>query len=75
MSSHLLSNYFILIKHKVEEIEFNFSQEELIHLSESITQKNYTPSSFLQKYSSEYPEINIGCYENELLIKNLSLKK
>ena len=68
-----LSEYFKLIKNKIEEIEYNFSQKELILLSESIALKNYTPSSFLQKYSTQYPEINIGCYENELLIKNLSL--
>ncbi|MBC7522837.1 MAG: CHAT domain-containing protein [Flavobacterium sp.] len=30
--------------------------------------------SFLNKYPTQYPEINIGCYENELLIKNLSLR-
>jgi CHAT domain-containing protein len=70
----LLFNYFVLIKNKIEEIETNFSQKELLLLTESITHKNYTPCSFLQKNSTKYPEINIGCYDNELLVKNLSLR-
>jgi CHAT domain-containing protein len=73
LNKDFLSNYFILIKHKIKEIETNFSQKELIRFSESVAQKNYTPSSFLQKYSSQYPEINIGCFENQLLLKSLSL--
>jgi CHAT domain-containing protein/transcription antitermination factor NusG len=73
-NTDLLIKYFVLIKHKIEEIESNFSQKELILLTESITKTNYTPNSFLQKNPAQYPEINIGCYENELLVKNISLR-
>lgn len=73
-NNNLLLKYFVLIKNKIEETETNFSQKELLLLTESITQKNYTPSSFLQKNPNKYPEINTGCYENELLVKNLTLR-
>jgi CHAT domain-containing protein len=69
-----LLKYLELISFKIKEIESNFSQKELILLSKSIASKNYTPNSFLQKFLNQHPEINIGSYENELLIKNLSLR-
>jgi CHAT domain-containing protein len=34
----------------------------------------FMPLNFLKEFPTKYPEINIGCYENELLIKNLSLR-
>jgi hypothetical protein len=36
--------------------------------------KRFQITSVLNLFPTKYPEINIGCYENELLIKNLSLR-
>lgn len=34
----------------------------------------FVPQSFLQTNPTQFPELNIACYENELLLKNLSLR-
>lgn len=34
----------------------------------------FYPLSFLHRYPLQYSTINIGCYENELLVKNISLR-
>lgn len=34
----------------------------------------FVPQSFLQTNPTQFPDLNIGCYENELLLKNLSLR-
>jgi CHAT domain-containing protein/tetratricopeptide (TPR) repeat protein len=36
--------------------------------------KRFYNLSFLQNYLNQYRELNIGCYENELLVKGLSLR-
>ena len=36
--------------------------------------KRFFSISFLERNSNQYSEINIGCYENELLVKGLSLR-
>ncbi len=50
------------------------SENELSFYNKEVFQKRFFPLSFLQSYPTQYPEINIGCYENELLVKNLSLR-
>lgn len=47
--------------------EFNSFKNEFLSSIEIIY-------SFLNDNSTQYPEINIGSYENELLVKNLSLR-
>lgn len=63
-------NYQNLINNQIlfqSIFEFNFFRNGNIW-------KRFFPISFLERNANVYPEINIGCYENELLVKNLSLR-
>jgi CHAT domain-containing protein len=50
------------------------STNEFENIRKEQDNKQNFPLSFLQSYPTQYPEINMGCYENELLVKNLSLR-
>ena len=50
------------------------SEKELIDYVNSQKNNLFSPLSFLNDFSFQYPEINISSFENELLLKNLSLR-
>lgn len=52
---------------------FLSTKEFTYYLSKEINQK-LLPLSFLENYPNQYREINLGCYQNELLVKGLSLR-
>ncbi len=67
-----LLEYFELINYLIIEINSNFGEDEFF----KYTNKIFPNNAYLTilNYPTQYPEINIGCYENELLLKNLSLR-
>lgn len=73
VSKYLLSG-FISFKNQMLEVSNFLSYSEMNLYNERYSSSRFTPLSFLQRYPAAYPEINIGCYENELLVKNLSLR-
>lgn len=56
-----------------EYLSFLNEKELTQNLSVSRYQE-YFPLSFLHRFSTEYDSLRIGVYENELLVKNLSLR-
>ena len=68
-----LLEYLDLLKRNLLEMNINFSQNELLSYTKKILPNNTYLSIFNQQ-PNKYSEINIGCYENELLLKNLSLR-
>ena len=50
------------------------SEKELMINIQSINRPSFWPLSFLNDLPNQYPEINISSFENELLLKNLSLR-
>jgi CHAT domain-containing protein len=72
-SKKYLLEYFDIIKFNVLEMNFNFGQNELLNYSKRMFQDN-TYYSVLNNNQIQFPEINIACFENELLLKNLSLR-
>ena len=69
-----LNKTFLKNKSDINQALSFLSVNEFENIRKEQDDKRNFPLSFLQKYSTQYPEINIGCYENELLIKNLSLR-
>jgi CHAT domain-containing protein len=67
-----LSEYFELLKYNLIQMNSNFGELDLLKYINKIVPNN-SYLSFLN-YRTQYPEINIDCYENELLLKNLSLR-
>lgn len=53
---------------------YGLTQKELIEYVNSNINFLIYPLSFLHNFPDIYPEINNSCYENELLVKNLSLR-
>lgn len=68
-----LLEYLKLLKIDILNMNSSFTQSELSSYFKKILQHN-TYFSILNLFPNQYPEINIGCYENELLVKNLSLR-
>ena len=65
---------FIGFKNKIDESISYLSSDELrLYIKKDFSER-FFPLSFLHRYPSHYSTINIGCYENELLVKNLSLR-
>jgi CHAT domain-containing protein len=57
----------------IQAITF-LSMNEFDYIRNEVYNKLNFPFSFLQSHPSQFPEINIARYENELLLKNLSLR-
>jgi CHAT domain-containing protein/Tfp pilus assembly protein PilF len=53
---------------------YGLSEKELMINIQSINRPSFWPLTFLYDLPNQYPEINISCFENELLLKNLSLR-
>lgn len=68
-----LLEYLKLLKIDILNMNSSFTQSELSNYFKKILQYN-TYFSILNLFPNQYPEINIGCFENELLIRNLSLR-
>lgn len=67
-----LSEYFELLKYNLIQMNTNFGEVDLLkYMNKIIPNNSYL--SFLN-HPIQYPEVNIACYENELLLKNLSLR-
>lgn len=60
-------------KRMIDEI-YGFTEKEQIRYVNSKNNSLIYPLSFLHNFPNMYPNINNFCYENELLIKNLSLR-
>lgn len=67
-----LSEYFELLKYNLIQMNSNFGELDLVKYINKIVPNN-SYLSFLN-YRTQYPEVNIACYENELLLKNLTLR-
>jgi CHAT domain-containing protein/Tfp pilus assembly protein PilF len=50
------------------------TEKELIAFINLKKEELYSPFSFLNDFPTQYPEICVGSFENELLLKNLSLR-
>ena len=51
-----------------------FTESDLVnYIGTDLTSNNFS-HSFLQNHSNQYPSLNIAIYENQLLLKNLSLR-
>jgi CHAT domain-containing protein len=66
----ILINYNFQVFQKTNYYTFN----ELSKFKNEFYYRIFPIISFLQSYPTQHPEINIGCYENDLLIKNLTLR-
>ncbi len=74
LSSSLITKLFVPFQKKTITISSYYTKNEIFKYSNNNFFKRYIPISFLQSSANEIPEINIGCYENELLVKGLSLR-
>lgn len=63
-----------LIKKQILKLNEFFTEYDLVNYIERDYESIYFPFTFLQSHPTQYPEINTACFENELLIKNLSLR-
>lgn len=68
-------NQFLDSNHKyiIENI-YGLSEQEIINFSKFEYLSLNFPPSFLIDFPLNNPEININCYENKLLLENLSIK-
>ncbi len=73
VSSYLKLGFYPF-KYQIIEASSYLSEKELKLFQSNKFSNRFFPLSFLQSYPTQYSEINIGCYENELLVKNLSLR-
>ena len=73
-----VAEYFQLVfpsfQHQIIEVSTYLSETQLRFYRLNKFSERFLSQSFLFNYPSKFPEINIGCYENELLLKNLSLR-
>lgn len=53
---------------------YSLSEKDLINYIDVNKTLLFSPLSFLNNFSTIYPVINNNCFENELLVKNLSLR-
>lgn len=65
--------YLELIKYNFIEMNENFGENDLISYTKKLLPNN-TYFSILNFETNLNPEINTACFENELLLKNLSLR-
>lgn len=65
---------FSSFKKQIFDASNYLSENELRFFRLDKFSNRFFPLSFLHSYPSQYLTINIGCYENELLVKNLSLR-
>ena len=63
------SNHYRMI----EDI-YSLSEKDLINYIEVNRTMLFSPLSFLNDFPTIYPKTNNNCFENELLVKNLSLR-
>ena len=73
LQNKFILEYLELIKSNLIDMNNNFSQNELLHYYKKILPNN-TYLSALYFHPNQYSHINIGLYENELLLKNLSIR-
>jgi CHAT domain-containing protein len=69
-----INENFELINEKLNNGLDYLSSNEILIFKDLLKKDLYFPLSFLHRYPNQYEKINIGCYENELLLKNLSLR-
>ncbi|WP_374362952.1 tetratricopeptide repeat protein [Cloacibacterium sp.] len=60
-------------KRMIEDI-YSLSEKDLINYIDVNRTMLLSPLSFLNDFPTSYPETNNYCFENELLVKNLSLR-
>lgn len=60
-------------KQMIEFFQF-FTESDLVNYIITDLKTNNFSSSFLQNYTNQYPSLNIAIYENQLLLKNLSIR-
>ena len=72
-SKYLLPGLTFFQKKVIEEANY-LTQLELNLYRQNNFFMRFIPQSFLQTNPTQFPELNNGCYENELLLKNLSLR-
>lgn len=70
---NILFEYFDLLRFSLSEMKSNFSENELLSYLKKENPNN-TYYTFLHGYPNQYPEINVEYFENELLLKNLTLR-
>ncbi|HSD07659.1 CHAT domain-containing tetratricopeptide repeat protein [Flavobacterium sp.] len=74
----LASNYYnklsIGFRDKINDSFSYLSSDELNPIVKNYFSNRFYSLSFLQRNQNKYENMNIGCYENELLVKNISLR-
>lgn len=65
--------YFEIIKQNILNINSNIGEKESISYLNKIL-KFSTYLSYLNYYPNKFSDLNIACYENQLLLKNLTLR-
>ena len=74
IAAKYLINSFSNSNQEIVQFSSFLSINEFASFQKTIEGNRNLPTSFLNNNPTQFPEINIGCYENELLLKNLSLR-
>lgn len=73
-SSIYYEQFIIANKKRILEDIYGLSEIELMNFVNYNKSILFSPLSFLKDFPDIYPGININCFENELIIKNLAVK-
>jgi CHAT domain-containing protein len=71
---NLIVNQIKLKEKQMIEFFHFFTESDLVNYIITDLKTNNFSRSFLQNYTNQYPSLNIAIYENQLLLKNLSLR-
>lgn len=72
--SKLIVNQIKLKEKQMTEFFQFFTESDLFNYISTDLKMNNFSRSFLQNHTNQYPSLNIAIYENQLLLKNLSLR-
>jgi CHAT domain-containing protein/Flp pilus assembly protein TadD len=73
-SSFFFNSSFLILQNQLKKAITYLPENELRFFSNKYLSERFFPLSFLHHYPTQYQNTNIACYENELLVKNLSLR-
>ena len=74
LSNQIVTNLFAPFQFKIIGLANFYTNKEIMSYGKNNFYKRYYSISFLYKNPKISSEINIGCYQNELLVKGLSLR-